>query len=485
MTADNGASSLPSNDVLQRYASKRKLDKITRAPWRHRSKRKILQRTPAEKATLKARRKAHREDFHQALQEASAAVVQTAADLEARFPSHNQDYYRELLMQQTRRPQTTRAVNQWNAFVSKDLKAKNDQLPEGEPRQRATREYLEDARERWNAMTKEEKLAEVEEHVKKLTERREMKKYSQQSVGVSAFNDTRSTLASLESELSALNARTGTEILLFAVRSSVEHFNRPFVYCSNPRLSEFVEVTTRASVQELALRMEGFCLAGLEEQFTNRGQISRMVYNNFDTTITHKYGIIIENWPLPKFCCPSDIGSRPELEVLYHAWDSGTTRFKELSDEEWQQWRGAQFEEKMDEMMGDEDAGDSEPNASTANQEPAPITPTSTAAATTNDAMPLVDSTNTPGAKRAAPSEADNAPQRKRAKTTGVVSGLGGTGVAVTKKPRKTRSDKGVKRGSRAKASAQASSSPPSSAPTIDLSGASTSAVGTSDGGNM
>ncbi|KAH9931190.1 hypothetical protein B0H21DRAFT_699888 [Amylocystis lapponica] len=481
---------------LQRHPSKRKVDKITRAPWRAR-RRKALKKTSAEKAHLKAKRKHDRDDFQNALQEASAAVTQLAQDLHERFPSHSVEHYGHLLMQHTSRPKGQRAASRWNAFLSKQLREVNDALPEGAPRQRATAAFVREASILWEGMSKAQRVAETDETLLELKERREKKTFSMQQVPLSAFNDARTTLAAVENELTALHSRTGTEAILFAVRSKTEHYNKPYVFCSNARMSEFMEVVTKASVQDLALRMEGYCVAGVQGvvstyrgdmldlkkktsglifsklQHKARGTISRMWYNNFDTQITNKYGIIIENWPLAKFCCPSDVGSRPELEVLYRAWESGTTRFHVMPDAEWEEWQEARFQAQMRVMEG-EDLEEEE--ASTTHENSAPSHASASSPSPT--VSPPSNSTTSPGDsavdsagtmvhdKRPNASEETGPSQSKRARrdplaynAVNVVSGPNGSSLAVTKKPRKTRSDKGVKRGPKAKARSQTTSS--------------------------
>ena len=66
--------------------------------------------------------------------------------------------------------------------------------------------------------------------------------------------------------------------------------------------------------------------------------ISRMYYTNFDHAITEKYHVILEGWPLEKFCSPSDIASRNEVSVLMASFESGATRFRKLSPTEFEKW---------------------------------------------------------------------------------------------------------------------------------------------------
>lgn len=63
-----------------------------------------------------------------------------------------------------------------------------------------------------------------------------------------------------------------------------------------------------------------------------------MNYQNFDLMITSKYGIVLENWPLPTFKAPSDYHSKADMEALYSGWESGTTQFRQLSAEELEHW---------------------------------------------------------------------------------------------------------------------------------------------------
>ena len=88
-----------------------------------------------------------------------------------------------------------------------------------------------------------------------------------------------------------------------------------------------------------------------------------MYYTNFDHKITAKYCVICNGWPLSKFCSPSDLHSRNEVEILCNAWKSDTTYFCRLTDKEWTQWDQAWFQDVLrlmtngneDECSDDED----------------------------------------------------------------------------------------------------------------------------------
>ncbi|KAI0791506.1 hypothetical protein BC629DRAFT_1509993 [Irpex lacteus] len=71
------------------------------------------------------------------------------------------------------------------------------------------------------------------------------------------------------------------------------------------------------------------------EEVIGHGPV-RMAYKSFDTRITKKYGVIVENWPQLPF---ASANNTPEDTItLYLLWKSGATRFKRLSPEEKEIW---------------------------------------------------------------------------------------------------------------------------------------------------
>ena len=70
----------------------------------------------------------------------------------------------------------------------------------------------------------------------------------------------------------------------------------------------------------------------------SKNEVNRMYYKNFDQHITRKHGIVIEGWPLRTFDNPSAIGSQVELKVLLGSWETGAMRFRKMSNEEHMAW---------------------------------------------------------------------------------------------------------------------------------------------------
>ena len=70
-----------------------------------------------------------------------------------------------------------------------------------------------------------------------------------------------------------------------------------------------------------------------------------MYYSRFEATITDRYGVVVQGWPLKVFTAPGNIGSKIELTVLINAWKNDTARFRRLSHDELDAWRKTRFDE--------------------------------------------------------------------------------------------------------------------------------------------
>ncbi|KAI9063903.1 hypothetical protein FKP32DRAFT_1525835, partial [Trametes sanguinea] len=225
-------------------------------------------------------------------------------------------------------------------------------------RKRVSSEVIKDIAERWRNMSQEERANAVGDGVEKLAERREGRKHGLHNVSIAAFNDVRATLSTIAQELDNLNGRTGTDILLVAVRSKPDQFNRPYVFYTSDRITQFISSATaqKETINQFAMRIEAACIGGLEEvvhshkdelqdlknrtakliadklkQACVRGQVRKMFYVNFEQHVTLHHGVVLEGWPAGiKFAAPGKFNSIPELQALYTAWDTGAARFRSL-----------------------------------------------------------------------------------------------------------------------------------------------------------
>jgi hypothetical protein len=119
--------------------------------------------------------------------------------------------------------------------------------------------------------------------------------------------------------------------------------------------------------------------------------VPRTYYTNFDNAITEKYHVVLEGWPLERFCSPSDIQSRTEISVLMKSLESGATRFRKLSSTEFEQWSEKCFNSKVDSTTAQGPTNTSSPDS--------PPPPASLPASS-----PSISQTNTPPASLPAPS---------------------------------------------------------------------------------
>jgi hypothetical protein len=218
--------------------------------------------------------------------------------------------------------------------------------------------------------------------------------------------------------------------------------------------------------------------------------VPRMYYTNFDRAITEKYHVILEGWPLEKFCSPSEIASRNEVSVLMASFESGATHFRKLSPTEFEKWSEERHNAAVESMTG--------PVATVTSSSPLPPDPAPTQDVTSSSPLPPdsaptqeppvpVPSAPLPGSQDSISNEgtahtgaltevdldpdvenvppSSNPAKRKRSHAepstsrrpltnTFINSGVtstNGTTIMVNGKARKPRTDKGKKRGPRAK----------------------------------
>ena len=127
-----------------------------------------------------------------------------------------------------------------------------------------------------------------------------------------------------------------------------------------------------------------------------------MNYANFEGAITEKHGIVIENWPLKTFCSPSDVKSRNEVKVLLHAWESGTSRFRLMSAEEWEGWSEARFQQALNDTTGVADLQNTTPPTNPAPSLSDSITPQASTPAPTSLTPPVLGPTHNTDSPQAA-----------------------------------------------------------------------------------
>ncbi|KAI9064714.1 hypothetical protein FKP32DRAFT_1569333, partial [Trametes sanguinea] len=255
-----------------------------------------------------------------------------------KFKTHKADYFYRLIMQQSRRPASTRKVSRWNAFLSQELARRNSELPDGADRKRVSDDLIQDIAEKWRNMSEEEKSLATNDKVQEIYEQRANRAFGRHNVATREFNDLRRSLDHVETELRAIHSRTQAEILLIVTRGNQATWMQPRTLVTSDAVEDFILSSTKHSAQVLKLKAEVASL--IDEKLraaSRRGAVPGMKYSKF-YRITEEFGLIVEGWPLTRFCAPGDISSRIELELLLHAWKTDSARFRCLSDDEWEDW---------------------------------------------------------------------------------------------------------------------------------------------------
>ncbi|KAJ2991477.1 hypothetical protein NUW54_g8180 [Trametes sanguinea] len=329
-----------------------------RVSFRSRRQRTRNPLTAVEKALLKQKRRKTAADLKAALAEGQALVWGYAWQMANKFKTHKADYFYRLIMQQSRRPASTRKAQlQYSCAL---------ELPDGADRKRVSDDLIQDIAEKWRNMSEEEKSLATNDKVQEIYEQRANRAFGRHNVATREFNDLRRSLDHIETELRAIHSRTQAEILLIVTRGNQSTWMQPRTLVTSDAVEDFILSSTKYSVLDYSIKMECFILGGganarsiamsakaqilklkaeaaslIDEKLraaSRRGAVPGMKYSKFHR-ITEEFGIIVENWPLTRFCAPGDILSRTELEVLLHAWKTDSTRFRCLSDDEWEEWR--------------------------------------------------------------------------------------------------------------------------------------------------
>lgn len=143
-------------------------------------------------------------------------------------------------------------------------------------------------RERWDAMSEEERVAATADAVVELEDLRESKQAARKESKISSTRDIRNTMDGIEAEVCVscpsvaydrhsifadacslqlvdLHARTGAEVLVIQIRPEPENFsNRPRIFMTSPRVEEFFQLSTQRSVNDFAVKLQAFCVADIQ-----------------------------------------------------------------------------------------------------------------------------------------------------------------------------------------------------------------------------
>ncbi|KZT32401.1 hypothetical protein SISSUDRAFT_1066966 [Sistotremastrum suecicum HHB10207 ss-3] len=169
---------------------------------------------------------------------------------------------------------------------------------------------------------------------------------------------TAMSMEKIEKALTDLNARTGVEWILWAVKGRAEDHTKPMARMTEKGEEFLINVLNRDATRT-SIDFERFVLGGvnnvirnaaakysevrkqLRETLTAKLRIAcgtnssiQMEYTKFDKNITAVYGVVMEGWPLDKgLVNPSDL-TLAEIKRVADAVKSGDCYFRKLSTEE-------------------------------------------------------------------------------------------------------------------------------------------------------
>ncbi|KAI0668819.1 hypothetical protein C8Q78DRAFT_949776, partial [Trametes maxima] len=196
--------------------------------------------------------------------------------------------------------------------------------------------------------------------LKGLDELREMKSLSVQSVPINSFHDVRAGMSKLFEEARQQHARTGYNLIVLGCKLSRDQLSPPMIFTTSQAVVDFFPMTLGVTMNDLVSSFEAYSLSGvpgacscdfsprrddtmvltLESRLSDAMEHTarKMFYTGFGDHITDKFGVVIENWPLPCFAAPSTLRTRIELTTLINSWETGITRFRKLTRAEWDRW---------------------------------------------------------------------------------------------------------------------------------------------------
>ena len=191
--------------------------------WRSRTRsHKLTKRvlTAGDRLVQAKRREQHRHEYHDALEHAHATIRELAEGLRNRFGKYSVDHYFNDLVHRAHKSRSTRKVNPWNAYQKLELERMKRtllivsiacHLTHGLPGEAGDdasdinlTEINKQISDQWKTLSPAQREAITVESIQRIEEQRESKKLVAHSIPLNAFHDARSTIQSVETQVSHL-----------------------------------------------------------------------------------------------------------------------------------------------------------------------------------------------------------------------------------------------------------------------------------------
>ncbi|KAG1904242.1 uncharacterized protein F5891DRAFT_1184437 [Suillus fuscotomentosus] len=131
----------------------------------------------------------------------------------------------------------------------------------------------------------------------------------------------------------------GVEGFYVAVHGDVEHFHKLKIFYT-PKVKSFIKEITHLDPKHFALKFESWVMGNFDA-INTKNHLSKkkinMNYDNYESKIVEKHGIILEGWTYGQLQNPRKIGHHEDLVALLNALVNGCCVWVKLSEQDLEQ----------------------------------------------------------------------------------------------------------------------------------------------------
>ncbi|KIY44300.1 hypothetical protein FISHEDRAFT_77684 [Fistulina hepatica ATCC 64428] len=126
-------------------------------------------------------------------------------------------------------------------------------------------------------------------------------------------------------------------------QATTYQFNYPTVYTTSNKGKDFMEFTYNKSLTLFAKQFKAYLLSGINDMIKSVQAVTMDKKKQIVVMILMKlreapYSIVVEYWPLARFCGSHDINDKVQLNILYRALETSMTSFCHLMPSEKIEW---------------------------------------------------------------------------------------------------------------------------------------------------
>ncbi|KAG1718187.1 hypothetical protein EDB19DRAFT_1838510 [Suillus lakei] len=150
----------------------------------------------------------------------------------------------------------------------------------------------------------------------------------------SKINDITQTLKAVENELNSLNSHTSAKIMLYMTHGTTDLPLCALTF-TTPGVNHFMDSVMGIDTQDFISKMEGFAIQGIKGEVTGKSK-AKMQWADYFHNVVNPYQVTIKGWPehIPFTNLSKASNTLPDLKHLLDCWQTGSTAWKVLDDEE-------------------------------------------------------------------------------------------------------------------------------------------------------